>query len=625
MLYKKRSLTPPLFLMHISLFSLRGDRCRSLLVVVGLSACARSETTTTLVTPSVTVPGAPTNIVATAGNTTASLVFTVPSSTGGSTILAYTATCSASGVAKTGIDTRSPITVTGLVNETSYACTVAASNAQGLGIASASVVVKPSAGEGSTLFSFASATVTNGGTLPATYTCDGTASTLALQWANAPVGTKEFALLMTTLPGDGTTKWNWVLYGIPPTTASLAKDSSGVGTLGVGSDGPALAYNPPCSQGPGAKVYTYTLYALSAAPTVSETASQVTGQALTIAIASLTLASASFNVTSTRPTFTTAANCAFVRGSMTIATTGVTSVGCDSVYAYINTDGLAAHAMMNGIVATNLQVPLSQAFIGANAWKIPLTPAIAASTTAVDDGPIGIAVNGVPIFNPCKQGGCQNGDTKVLGELDNCNGHAGRADDYHYHAAPLCLMSTRAANYWDTHPLGWALDGYAIFGFNNTDGTVATRDNVCGGNTNAVQNAPTGYSYHVTNTAPYVLACLRGTPSPDLAGQGGKYRPMRQPPVTPFPNSAMTLVTDATDGYQVLQFTSARTFTTTETGADSYVNAAGTYRIRYKAVAGVALVTLLAQSANVGKNACWNFQFVSSTGATTQPTISYCR
>jgi hypothetical protein len=30
------------------------------------------------------------------------------------------------------------------------------------------------------------------------------------------------------------------------------------------------------------------------------------------------------------------------------------------------------------------------------------------------DGPIGVAINGVPIFNPCKQGGCQNGDTKVL-------------------------------------------------------------------------------------------------------------------------------------------------------------------------------------------------------------------
>ena len=87
----------------------------------------------------------------------------------------------------------------------------------------------------------------------------------------------------------------------------------------------------------------------------------------------------------------------------------------------------------------------------------------------------------------------------------------------------------------------------------------------------------------------------------------------------------MTLSIDATDGYQVLRFTSARSFTTTETGADSYVNAPGTYRIRYKPVTGSPLTLLLALSQNAGKTACWNFQFVSDAGATTQPTTSYCR
>jgi len=280
---------------------------------------------------------------------------------------------------------------------------------------------------------------------------------------------------------------------------------------------------------------------------------------------------------------------------------------------------------MNGITGTNLQVPIEQNFYGANGWKIPLSPAIAASTTTAVDGPIGVAINGVPIFNPCKQGGCQNGDTKALGELDVCNGHAGRADDYHYHAAPVCMMAGKSASYWDTHPIGWALDGFAIFGYNNADGTVATRDGVCGGNTSAVSNAPSGYSYHVTDASPYVLSCFRGTPSPDLAGQGAKYSPIRQPPVTPFADSAMTLTTDASDGYQVLQFTASSAFTTTETGSDSYTNSAGTYRVRYKRVTGSDLVTLLALNANKGKSACWTFQFTSGAGATTQPAISYCR
>ena len=79
------------------------------------------------------------------------------------------------------------------------------------------------------------------------------------------------------------------------------------------------------------------------------------------------------------------------------------------------------------------------------------------------------------------------------------------------------------------------------------------------------------------------------------------------------------------DGYQVLQFTSAQSFTATETGSDSCANAPGSYKIRYKSVTGSALTTLLASSANSGKSACWNFQFVNIGSTTTQPSVSYCR
>ncbi len=322
-------------------------------------------------------------------------------------------------------------------------------------------------------------------------------------------------------------------------------------------------------------------------------------------------------------TSSVSANCSFVSDSLKASTTGVATSTCDSTYAYVASNGLATHPMMNGITATNLQVPLSVNFSGANAWKIPLAPAIAATTTSALDGPIGVAINGVPIFNPCKQGGCTGvggGDTKVLGELDTCNGHAGRGDDYHYHAAPTCMMAMagKPANYWDTHPVGWALDGFAIFGYNNADGTVANRDGDCGGNDSPVTNGPAGYSYHVTDASPYVLSCFRGTPSTAARGE-----PLRQPPVVPFAVTNMTLTTDATDGYQVLNFNSALPFTTTGTGSDKNPNLPGTYNIRYKSVTGTALTTLLAS--NPGKTACWNFQFTNSTGSTTQPTMSYCR
>jgi len=477
-------------------------------------------------------------------------------------------------------------------------------------------------------FTLSSSVGPNNGTLPSDYTCDGTGSTIPLSWTNVPDGTKEFALLMTTLPGDGTTKWNWVLYNIPATVKSLSKDSFMIGTLGTGSDGPGTVYNPPCSQGPGTKLYTYTLYALSDSPKFSVPSNQVNGQVVTDAISSLKLGSAVLNLSATRITNPTgsASACTQIIQSTRASKSGTASVSCDGTYAYFGSLGITTQPMMTGITSTNLQVPTQTNFQGANGWKIPLAPKIADKPTDVVDGPLGVAINGVPIFNPCTQGGCvTGGDTKVLGQLDNCNGHSGRADDYHYHAAPTCMMADQPASYWDTHPLGWALDGYAIFGYRDADGTTAVRDTICGGNTKTVPNAPAGYAYHVTDASPYVASCLIGVPSPDLAGQGAKYHPFRQPPVVPFNNTNMTLTTDPKDGYQVLQFTSARAFVTNEVGTDSYNNVPGTYQIRYKQVLGADLVALLAQPKNANFTACWNFQFLNSSGATTQPSVSYCK
>ena len=592
-----------------------------------VTACGGSSSadSNTAAASTATVPDAPIALVATPGIGSASIAFVAPASTGGSAITGYRAACVGAGATATATVTGSPVVVGSLANGTAYSCSVAAINAVGTGASSAAVTVTPTAGATSSGVFSVTSTASVGGALPSDYTCDGPGSSPALAWSNAPSGTTEFAVLMTTLPGDGTTKYNWVVYGIPATKLGLSKDSYGVGMLGVGSDGPIVAYQPPCSQGLGTKTYTFTVYALSASPTLASGA--VSGAALATAISSITLGKASLDLSYNRTAAATGlgANCAYVSSSVKASTTGSASVGCDSSYAYVSSNGLATHAMMDGITASNLQMPLAQNFYGASGWKIPLSPAIASTTTTAVDGPIGVAINGVPIFNPCKQGGCTNGDTKVLGELDVCNGHAGRADDYHYHAAPTCLMAGKAASYWDTHPLGWALDGFAIYGYNNADGSVATRDGVCGGNTSTASNGPSGYSYHVTDSSPYVLSCFRGTPSPDLAGQGAKYTPIRQPPVTPFAVTLMTLTTDASDGYQVLQFSTTRAFTSTETGTDSYANAAGTYRIRFKPVTGSALTALLVSGQNANKSACWNFQFTDTGGSATQPAVSYCR
>lgn len=92
-----------------------------------------------------TVPAAPTNVVATAGNASASVAFKAPVQVVGQLpITAYTVTSSPGGLTGTGAS--SPIAVAGLTNGTAYTFTVKATNSVGQSAASAaSTAVTPAA------------------------------------------------------------------------------------------------------------------------------------------------------------------------------------------------------------------------------------------------------------------------------------------------------------------------------------------------------------------------------------------------------------------------------------------------------------------------------------------------
>jgi len=89
---------------------------------------------------SVSLPGAPTGVSASAGNAKATLSWTAPGDTGGSPITSYKIVPFKAGVAQTAIETGSgstEYTVEGLTNGTEYTFTVAATTAKGTGPASA--------------------------------------------------------------------------------------------------------------------------------------------------------------------------------------------------------------------------------------------------------------------------------------------------------------------------------------------------------------------------------------------------------------------------------------------------------------------------------------------------------
>ena len=143
----------------------------------------------------------------------------------------------------------------------------------------------------------------NNGNFPKLFTCDSSGFSPGLQWSNAPTGTNSYAITMHHFPPSYPTEDKhvyFVLYNIPSSVTSLSDNSKSIGSFGINTVDRKNTYTPPCSQGPGAKVYILTLYALSAAPTISVGSSQVTMDVLLAGIRNKILDSTVMTVTYTR-------------------------------------------------------------------------------------------------------------------------------------------------------------------------------------------------------------------------------------------------------------------------------------------------------------------------------------
>ena len=146
-----------------------------------------------------------------------------------------------------------------------------------------------------------SSAFSNNGTLPAKYTCDGASVSPPIAWKDAPTGTKSFAVIMHHVPPTGDNHVYMLVYNIPSSVNSLVEKNASVGLFGVNTVNGKTEYSPPCSQGPGAKLYVMTVYALSAEPVLGVAQSKVTRDILLAAISKTTLGTAVMNVNYTRP------------------------------------------------------------------------------------------------------------------------------------------------------------------------------------------------------------------------------------------------------------------------------------------------------------------------------------
>jgi hypothetical protein len=193
---------------------------------------------------------------------------------------------------------------------------------------------------------------------------------------------------------------------------------------------------------------------------------------------------------------------------------GASSITSDGTYITIKSNGLPDHK--SAYYATNNT--LYEAFYGTTfggstfnknpstlaaqsyTFKIPLNPTVAAVHASTPMGPIGVAINGIPLYNQYAGGGAALGSEMV--SFDQGYGHPDPGSHYHYHVEPIKLTATKGSDAL----MGFLLDGFPVYGPKENGATVATASlDAYHGHTSPTTDYPGGiYHYHFSTDAPYL-------------------------------------------------------------------------------------------------------------------------
>jgi hypothetical protein len=99
--------------------------------------------------------------------------------------------------------------------------------------------------------------------------------------------------------------------------------------------------------------------------------------------------------------------------------------------------------------------------------KLPVNPEMAPAPSCVPMGMIGVALNGVAIYNALDEGGR---DAVAHEVQDICNGHPQMSGQYHYHGPSACLPNQTA----NETLIGYANDGFGIYSIYDAQGREST-------------------------------------------------------------------------------------------------------------------------------------------------------
>ena len=144
--------------------------------------------------------------------------------------------------------------------------------------------------------------------------------------------------------------------------------------------------------------------------------------------------------------------------------------------------------------------------------SFPVNPVITAGPSCVPMGAIGIMLTGGVLFNALDA----RGDDALAHEiLDQCAGHPQQSGLYHTHGKSPC-QDDKGSDTQGSDLLGYAFDGFGIFGPHDIGGKVVTSGDLdsCHGHEGEIAwdgKIVAMYHYHATTDYPYTLGCFRGT------------------------------------------------------------------------------------------------------------------
>lgn len=193
---------------------------------------------------------------------------------------------------------------------------------------------------------------------------------------------------------------------------------------------------------------------------------------------------------------------------------GASDIYKDGDYVVIKTNGRPEHKSPY-YQNTQWEATLYEAYNGSNpqyntnpnriatvnyTFRIPLKPVKTTTAQQTPMGPMGVSLNGVPLFNQYAAG--RTALTGEINSFDQYGGHPAQAGDYHYHLEPTFLTTNKGKDAL----LGFLLDGFPVYGPMENNKTVTNADlDAYHGHSHATADYPNGiYHYHITAQDPYI-------------------------------------------------------------------------------------------------------------------------